>query len=135
MLLMAVTGGLIAMQPASTRGSARRREACPPPLVSFGVGSLLLAAIVVVSGKAGGVSATFDVRWYYLLGGVLGAAYVFAALHRGSSIGAGASPRRRSPASSAMSVFIDRIGFLGLEQQPITAERPSASRCCSPARS
>ena len=52
----------------------------PAALVSFSVGTLALAAVVVLSGKAGGLSSTFDVSWYYLLGGFLGALYVLNAL-------------------------------------------------------
>ena len=88
-LLMAVTGALIAMQPAINAGLGKATGSLPAALVSFAVGTLLLAAIVVLSGKAGGLSSTFDVSWYYLLGGVLGAAYVFAALITVGSIGAG----------------------------------------------
>ena len=88
-LLMAVTGALIAIQPAINAGLGKATGSLPAALVSFGVGTLLLAAIVVLSGKAGGLSSTFDVTWYYLLGGVLGAAYVFAALSTVGTIGAG----------------------------------------------
>ena len=38
--------------------------------------------IVVVIGKAGDLSSTFDASWYYLLGGLLGAVYVTNALTR-----------------------------------------------------
>src|SRR4051794_41950059 len=61
----------------------------PAALVSFSIGTLALAAVVVLSGKAGGLSSTFDVSWYYLLGGFLGAVYVTNALIAVSAIGAG----------------------------------------------
>ncbi len=122
-LLMAVTGALIAIQPAINAGLGKATGSLPAALVSFGVGTLLLAAIVVVSGKAGGLSSTFDVTWYYLLGGVLGAAYVFAALSTVGSIGAGGVAAATITGQLTMSVLVDRLGILGLEQTPITAPR------------
>ena len=70
-LVMAVTGGLIALQPAINAGLGKQTGSLAAALVSFAVGTLLLAAIVGISGQAGGLASTFDVRWYYLLGGVL----------------------------------------------------------------
>ena len=122
-LFMALTGALIAMQPAINAGLGKATGSLPAALVSFGVGTLLLAAIVVLSGKAGGLSSTFDVSWYYLLGGVLGAAYVFAALSTVGSIGAGGVAAATITGQLTMSVLIDRLGILGLEQTPITAPR------------
>ena len=122
-LLMALTGALIAMQPALNAGLGKATGSLPAALVSFGVGTLLLAVIVVLSGKAGGLSSTFDVSWYYLLGGVLGAAYVFAALSTVGSIGAGGVAAATITGQLTMAVVIDRLGILGLEQTPITAAR------------
>ena len=76
-----------------------------------------------LTGKAGGLSSTFDVSWYYLLGGVLGAAYVFAALSTVGSIGAGGVAAATITGQLTMAVVIDRLGILGLEQTPITAAR------------
>ena len=122
-LFMALTGALIAMQPAINAGLGKATGSLPAALVSFAVGTLLLAAIVVLSGKAGGLTSTLDMSWYYLLGGVLGAAYVFAALSTVGSIGAGGVAAATITGQLTMSVLIDRLGILGLEQTPITAPR------------
>ena len=79
-LLTAVAGGLIALQAPINAGLGKATGSLPAALVSFGVGTIALAAIVVLSGKAGGLGSTFDVSWYYLLGGLLGAVYVTNAL-------------------------------------------------------
>jgi transporter family-2 protein len=121
--LMAVVGGLIALQPAINAGLGRATGNIAAALVSFAVGTLVLAAIVVIAGQAGGLSSTFDVRWYYLLGGVLGAAYVFTALVTVSTIGAGGVAAATITGQLTLSVVIDRLGILGLDQQPITIER------------
>src|SRR6187200_1475529 len=87
--LTAVAGGLIAAQAPINAGLGKSTGSMAAALVSFSVGTLALAAVVVLSGKAGGLSSTFDVSWYYLLGGFLGAIYVTNALIAVSVIGAG----------------------------------------------
>lgn len=120
---MACVGGLIAMQPAVNAGLGRATGSLAAALVSFAIGTLLLAAIVSLSGQAGGLGSTFDVPWYYLLGGVLGAAYVFTALVTVSSIGAGGVAAATITGQLTASIVLDRLGVLGLDQTPITLER------------
>ena len=122
-LLMAAVGGLIAMQPAINAGLGRATGNIAAALVSFAIGTLLLAAIVGLSGQANGLGSTFDVPWYYLLGGLLGAAYVFTALVTVSSIGAGGVAAATITGQLTASIVLDRLGVLGLEQTPITLER------------
>lgn len=122
-LIMAVVGGCIALQAPINAGLGRHTRSFAAATISFAVGTLLLAAIVVVSGRAGDVPNIAHVQWYYLLGGVLGAAYVFSALVLVSEIGAGAVAAATVTGQLTTSVILDRIGFLGLEQQPLTAGR------------
>jgi len=91
--------------------------------ISFAVGTVLLLAIVVASGKAGGLGHVAHVNWYLLLGGALGAAYVFSALVLVSQIGAGAVAAATVTGQLSTSVILDRIGFLGLEQTPLSVSR------------
>jgi transporter family-2 protein len=122
-LLTAAVGGLIALQPPINAGLGRATGNLPAALVSFAVGTLLLALIVTLVGQAGGLSSTFDVRWYYLLGGVLGAAYVTMALIAVSSIGAGGVAAATITGQLTAAVVIDRLGILGLEETPLSATR------------
>jgi transporter family-2 protein len=122
-ILMALTGGLIAMQAPINAGLGRQTGSIAAAFISFGIGTVLLAVIMVVAGQASGLSAALDVRWYYLIGGILGAAYVFSALTAVSSIGAGAVAAATITGQLTLSVILDRLGFLGLEQQAITAPR------------
>jgi bacterial/archaeal transporter family-2 protein len=122
-LLTAFVGGLIALQPPINAGLGRATGNLPAALVSFAVGTLLLALIVALSGKAGGLASTFDVRWYYLLGGMLGAAYVTIALIAVSSIGAGGVAAATITGQLTTAVIIDRLGILGLEETPLGATR------------
>jgi transporter family-2 protein len=122
-LLTALVGGLIALQPPINAGLGRATGNLPAALVSFAVGTLLLALIVALTGKAGGLSSTFDVRWYYLIGGMLGAAYVTVALIAVSSIGAGGVAAATITGQLATAVIIDRLGILGLEETSLSATR------------
>jgi transporter family-2 protein len=120
---MAATGGLIALQPAVNAGLGKATGNISAALVSFAIGTLLLAVIVGLAGQTGGLSSTFHVPWYYLLGGVLGAAYVFTALVTVSSIGAGGVAAATITGQLTASVVIDRMGILGLQETPITWDR------------
>ncbi|HSD23347.1 MAG TPA: DMT family transporter [Solirubrobacterales bacterium] len=122
-LIMAVVGGCIALQAPINAGLGKHTGSFAAATISFAVGTVLLAAIVAASGKAGGLSNVAHVQWYYLLGGVLGAAYVFSALVLVSEIGAGAVAAATVTGQLTTSVVLDRIGFLGLDRQPITASR------------
>ena len=122
-LIMAVVGGCIALQAPINSGLGRSTGSFAAATVSFAVGTLLLAAIVVVTGKAGGIGEVSHVQWYYLLGGLLGAAYVFSALVLVSQIGAGAVAAATVTGQLTTSVVLDQIGFLGLDRQPITPTR------------
>jgi transporter family-2 protein len=122
-LLTAAVGGLIALQPPINAGLGRATGSLPAALVSFAVGTLLLALIVALVGQAGGLSSTFDVRWYYLIGGLLGAGYVTVALIAVSSIGAGGVAAATVTGQLTAAVVIDRLGILGLEQTPFSAAR------------
>lgn len=122
-VLTAVAGGLIAAQAPINAELGRSTGTLAAALVSFTFGTIALAAIVVLSGKAGGLSSTFDVSWYYLLGGFLGAIYVFNALVAVSVIGAGGVAAATIFGQLAASVAIDRLGLFGLDEIPLTPER------------
>jgi transporter family-2 protein len=122
-LLTAIAGGLIALQAPINAGLGRATGSLPAALVSFTIGTLALAALVVVSGKADGLGSTFDVSWYYLLGGLLGAVYVANALVAVSSIGAGGVAAATVTGQLTASVAIDRLGLFGLDQVPLSPER------------
>jgi len=122
-LLTAGAGGLIALQAPINAGLGRATGSLPAALVSFIVGTVALAAIVVLSGKAGGLSSSFDVSWYYLLGGLLGAVYVANALIAVTAIGAGGVAAATITGQLTFSVVIDRLGLFGLDQVELSPER------------
>jgi transporter family-2 protein len=120
---MAFVGGCIALQAPINAGLGRTTGSYPAAFISFAVGTVILATIVTVTGKVGGVGEVTGVNWYYLLGGALGAAYVFAALSLIGTIGAGGVAAATVTGQLTLSVVLDKIGFLGLEETPISIER------------
>ena len=122
-LIMALVGGCIALQAPINAGLGKSTGNFAAATVSFAVGTVLLAGIVFASGKAGGLTNASGVQWYYLLGGALGAAYVFSALVLVSEIGAGAVAAATVTGQLTTSVVLDRIGFLGLDREPISLSR------------
>jgi bacterial/archaeal transporter family-2 protein len=120
-LLTAAAGGLIALQAPINSGLGKATGGLPAALVSFAVGTAALAAIVVLSGKAGGLGSAFEVNWYYLAGGLLGAVYVTNALI--AAIGAGGVAAATVAGQLTASVAIDRLGLFGLDQVPLSPER------------
>jgi transporter family-2 protein len=122
-LIMAIVGGCIALQAPINAGLGKLTGNFAAATISFAVGTVLLAAIVAISGRTEGLSNVTHVEWYYLLGGALGAAYVFSALVLVSEIGAGGVAAATVTGQLTTSVVLDRIGFLGLEQTPLTLGR------------
>lgn len=123
MLCMAVVGGLIALQAPINAGLGKATGSFAAAFASFLVGTVALAAILVLSGKAGGLGHATDVQWYYLIGGLLGAAYVFTALSLIGTIGAGGVAAATVTGQLTLSVVLDRLGVLGLDQVPLSPGR------------
>ncbi len=121
--MTAVVGGLLALQAPINSNLSDSTGKIPAALISFAVGTLVLAAIVILSGKAGSLGEVSGVPWYYLTGGLLGAVYVTVALISVSTIGAGGVAAATIAGQLTMSVAIDRIGAFGLEPEPITLGR------------
>ena len=122
-LIMAVVGGFIALQAPINAGLGKATGGFAAALVSFLIGTLFLAEIVILRGKADGLGEAANVEWYYLLGGVLGAAYVFSALALVGEIGAGGVAAATVTGQLTTSVLVDRLGVFGLEQTSLTWER------------
>jgi transporter family-2 protein len=119
-----VAGGLVALQAPINSKLGKTIGTFPAASVSFAIGLVLLVAIAVAAG--GGFGRLGEVRhleWYYLSGGVLGAAYVTTVLLTVRTIGAGGVAAATIAGQLTMSVALDRLGILGLEQRGLSAAR------------
>jgi bacterial/archaeal transporter family-2 protein len=119
----AAVGGLIALQAPINSGLGRATGTFPAAAISFTVGTVVLVAIVLLSGDLGKVSGAADVRFQYLIGGLLGAAYVTTVLLTVRTLGAGGVTAATVAGQLTTAVVIDRLGILGLESKPITPGR------------
>ena len=123
-LLTAATGGLVALQAPINSMLGKSVGTWQAAALSFGIGTVLLAAIVTLAGGGwGGLSEARGLPWHYFLGGVLGAAYVTTILVTVRSLGAGGVTAATIAGQLAISLVVDQLGILGVEKQPITVER------------
>ena len=118
-----VAGGLVALQAPINSNLGKSVGTFAASSVSFAIGLAVLVAITLVAGGFGDVSNAGDLRWYYLTGGVLGAAYVTTVLLTVRDLGAGGVTAATIAGQLTMSVLIDRAGVLGLEQRGLTPQR------------
>jgi transporter family-2 protein len=122
-LATVAVGGLIALQAPINSGLGKATGTLPAAAISFTVGTLLLIGIVLVTGQASEVSGAGDVSAYYLIGGLLGAAYVTTVLLTVRTLGAGGVTAATVAGQLTTSVIIDQLGVLGLDKHPITLGR------------
>ena len=121
-LLTAAVGGLIALQAPINSHLGKAIGTFQAAFLSFAIGTLLLA--VIASLARGGYTHVAEARhvtWYYLLGGVLGAAYVTTVLVTVRSLGAGGVVAATIAGQLTMGVVVDQFGLLGVAKDPVTA--------------
>jgi len=119
----AVVGGMIAMQAPINSQLGKSTNTFAAALISFSVGTVVLLGIVALTGQLRDVSEIAHVRWYYLLGGLLGAAYVTTVLLTVRTLGAGGVTAATVAGQLTTAVVIDRLGLFGLSETPITTAR------------
>jgi bacterial/archaeal transporter family-2 protein len=123
-LATALAGGLIAMQAPINSGLGKSIGSLPAASVSFVVGLFALVGITLVSGEGfGRVGEIGGLPWYYLMGGVLGAIYVTTALITVRTLGAGGVTAGTIAGQLTLSIVLDQLGFLQLEQRGLTPGR------------
>lgn len=122
-LLTAAFGGLIALQAPINSMLGKSIGTFQAALVSFTVGTIALCGIAAVSGGLGSVAEIRTVPWHYLLGGLLGAAYVTCVLVTVRTLGAGGITAATISGQLTMSVLVDRFGWLGVEKEPVSAAK------------
>ena len=85
--LTACAGGLVAMQAPINSKLGKTVGTFPAATVSFTIGLVVLLGIAVVAGDAARIADARHVPWWYLVGGLLGAAYVSTVLVTVRSLG------------------------------------------------
>ena len=122
--LTALVGGLIALQAPINSHLGRNIGTFQAAFLSFAIGTTLLLGIALVAGGGlGQLSEVSNVAWYYLLGGILGAAYVTTVLVTVRTLGAGGVTAATIAGQLTISVIADHFGWLGVERDPINAAK------------
>ena len=123
-LLTAFTGGLIALQAPINSVLGKSVGTWQAAAVSFTIGTIALVAIATAAGGGWGqLGEARHLSWYYLTGGLLGAAYVTTVLVTVRSLGAGGVTAATIAGQLSMSLVVDQLGILGVEKQAITWQR------------
>jgi bacterial/archaeal transporter family-2 protein len=123
-ILTALVGGLIALQAPINSMLGKTVGTWQAATVSFVIGTVVLAAIVLIgAGGFGQVGEARHLSWYYLGGGVLGAAYVTTVLVTVRSLGAGGVTAATIAGQLTLAIVVDELGILGVEKQTITWHR------------
>jgi len=121
---MVVAGGLVALQAPINGMLGKTVGSLAAASISFAIGLVCLVSLtVLVGGGFGEVGEARTLPWYYLIGGALGAVYVTAALISVRTLGAGGVTGATIAGQLMLSVTIDRLGILGLEQKPLSMAR------------
>jgi transporter family-2 protein len=122
-LLTAAVGCLIALQAPINAGLAKAIGPRQSAFLSFLIGTVLL--LFVAAFARGGLAKLADAghvpAWYYLTGGLLGAAYVSTVLVTVKSLGAGPVTAATVAGQLTASMVVDQFGLLGVTRSPITA--------------
>ena len=122
LLLSAVAGALVAMQPPINSRLGKGVGTFAAASISFLVGSI---ALIVVAAVAGGnhLGRASSVPWWAYLGGFIGAVFVASSLVTVRTLGAGGVVAATIAGQLTMSVVVDHFGWLGVERQTITLAR------------
>jgi transporter family-2 protein len=120
-VLTAFVGGLIALQAPINSMLGKATGSFQAAFLSFAIGTVVLAAIAAFArGGFGTMGEATSLEWYYLTGGVLGAAYVTTVLVTVRELGAGPVVAATIAGQLSASVVLDQFGLLGLPKDPIT---------------
>lgn len=123
LLLVLAVGALVALQPALNAELGKSVGEATASVVSFGTGFLVLLVVAGFAGQLADVSNVTEVRWPYLLGGVVGAAVVLVSLVAVPKLGAGPLTAALVFGQLVMAVIVDRQGWLGVPQADLTPSR------------
>jgi transporter family-2 protein len=122
-LLTACAGGLVAMQAPINSALGKAAGNFTAATISFSVGTAALVGITLLSSTKVDLAAVGDLRWYYLTGGLLGAAYVTTVLVSVRTLGAGGVTAATITGQLVFSVTLDRLGAFGLDEKPLSVGR------------
>lgn len=125
MLATVAAGGVVAAQAPANNVLSKYVGTFGAASVSFIVGTTcVLAVTLAFAGGFEGDNGAASPAWYYwVLGGIGGALIVTTTLIAVRELGAGGVTAAVIAGQLALSVVLDRLGVLGLDERAITWER------------
>jgi bacterial/archaeal transporter family-2 protein len=122
-LATVAAGGVVALQAPANNVLSKHLGSFGAAVASFSVGLALI--VIVTFAFAGGITAdgTAPPWYYWVLGGVGGVVIVTVSLIAVRELGAGGVTAATIAGQLALSVVIDRMGVLGLDERAITWEK------------
>ena len=121
-LLMLCGGFAIAIQPSINARLARKIGAYESSMISFAVGTLALAVVVILAGR-GNLRGLAGASWWELTGGLLGAFFVTLTIISVPRLGTTAVMATIITGQLAAGALLDHFGLFGLRQLPLTPLR------------
>ncbi len=122
LFLMLLGGIAIAIQPSINGRLAQKVGALESSMISFTVGALFLATVVLFAGK-GSARSVVNSPWWELTGGCLGAFYVTMTIFAIPRIGTTAALTTAIFAQLTTSVILDHFGLFGFRMIPMDSKR------------
>ncbi len=121
---MVAAGGLVAMQAPINSTLGKSVGTFAAASISFAVGLAVLVCITLLfTDGFGNATSAADLRWYYLTGGLLGAAYVTTVLVSVRTLGVGGVTAPTHARPHTLPGIIDRVGGRGVDKQGLTPQR------------
>jgi bacterial/archaeal transporter family-2 protein len=124
-LITVAAGGLVAAQAPANNVLSERVGTWGAVSVNFLVGTIcVLTVTFALAGGFGGEEGARTPPWFYwIFGGVGGAAIVVTTLVAVRELGAGGVTAAVIAGQLALSVVLDRLGVLGLDERAVTWEK------------
>lgn len=121
-LLMLCGGMAIAVQPSINARLAQKVGALESSMISFAIGTLALALVVLLSGR-GTLRGLATASWWELTGGFLGAFFVTLTIVCVPRLGTAAVMAMAIAGQLAAGALLDHFGLFGLRHLPLTPLR------------
>ena len=124
-LLTVAAGGVVAVQPPVNNVLSKSVGSFGAATVNFLVGTacILIVTFVFAGGFKGDEGVASPPWYYWVLGGLAGVTIVTVSLVTVRELGAGGVTAAIIAGQLLLSVVIDRLGVLGLEERALTWEK------------
>jgi transporter family-2 protein len=123
-ILVVAAGAAVGAQAPANGTLGRYVGTWQAAFVNFAVGLAILAVVLAVAaGGFGGLAEMPRAPWWALIGGACGVAVVTSSIVAVGDLGAGGITAAIVAGQLTASVVIDRFGWFGVREQPITAAK------------